>query len=159
MHQQKLSFFNQTKETDLFSNINCIQNNDSLVSFENHELSNQGTPSQFNSINQSIVPNPSFNASEINKNSTPFVTHVSVNSNEMSRSGNDYKEKFKKYLNNLNTSELYMFGDVTSKLDELSQTNFDQNASCYAYSNRVNHRENVSEQALEIEDDSELVSR
>ncbi len=137
---------NQTKDTELFSNIvfdqNPIEINDSLASFEQHELT-QSTPSQFYQItnlsSMAASPGPAiFNASEINEKSTPFVQIFTTNrsrtpSPQSCQSVEDYKEKFQKFLDNLNTSDLQMFGgDVKAR----SEHNDDNNTSCYTYSQR-----------------------
>ncbi len=133
---------NSTKETDLFSNIvtgqDAVDINDSLASFEQHELT-QSTPSQFYQMTyQNSVA--TFNASEITEKSTPFV-QVEKTSNSTATSScestEDYKEKFKKFLDNLNTSDLHMFGgDVKSRNTEDILANEQNNTSCYTYSQR-----------------------
>ena len=140
---------NQTKQTNLFSEISAARNsNDSLVSFEHHELT-QLTPMSRVAASPAIV----FDSKAITKNSTPFIQPefikpISGNNNQR-RSGSPesvegYKDNFKKFLDNLNTSDLHMYGgDIgESKVEELTAMSIDQSYTISIPGNRRNNDEN-----------------
>lgn len=120
-------------QTNLFSNISNTQNG-SLASFEHHELT-QCTPIASHQKSVAITKQKSpatFNVQEINENSTPFTQPTqSINLSASFQSIEDYKEKFRKFLDNLNTSDLHMYGADAINNQDITILSSDQDASYY----------------------------